>query len=502
MKRQEEKTVLERLYDGFDGTDTFFVKTSEPGNVEGSTVEYWVDSVLGSDSNPGTQAAPFATIAKAREKIPTVLKANYRVWLVSNGSANPYSANDLAGWRVVCAPGSLCVQGTADYFVHSTNTAVSGTANSITFSGTPFSADGLIGYFAEITRLDGRVIYRTITTCTTDTLYLAHADISEDQNSATPYSVNDFEAGDVVRVIYPNCYLTAVGHVRIPGDASPTFGENTSTIIANSSPTFYLVNVSLLRTGSNTALVALESGCMFGVGAEAFCTFYAPKAGVEQTIISPGPATAGWVSDPSVWHGYGVYYPSAWRTPNGGTSQICGCVRNVIASGEETMYFTGRTFGGSGTTTGLLQVSRGARLYLGYGNVSLSSTHTSITAAAGQSNTSIQVYSGGKLFVSDVNDITFTTANRDAILADGPGSYVYITATGVADSISATRYGLRARNGGKIEVNGDLTGKVIGTTADLAAGDTPVTGTAAGLVVGTPVVGGPIADGSLIIRSS
>ena len=101
-----------------------------------------------------------------------------------------------------------------------------------------------------------------------------------------------------------------------------------------------------------------------------------------------------------------------------------------------------------------------------------------------------------------VDEISLTfSASRDAVLASGPGSFVYINASNL-NSISSTRYGVRSTFGGKVQVDGSLSGKITATTADLAAGSTPVTATAASLIVNSPVIGGSVLDGSLVIRTS
>ena len=67
--------------------------TGATSNTFNITVSYWVNSATGSDANPGTQAAPFATIGKAASVIGSAGTVLVKVGNSQSGS--PYSANNV-----------------------------------------------------------------------------------------------------------------------------------------------------------------------------------------------------------------------------------------------------------------------------------------------------------------------------------------------------------------------------------------------------------------------
>jgi len=88
------------------------------GNVAhklGSTVEKWADAVNGKDTNEGTKAAPYATLAKAVQNTPSggtvyLLSGTYNPAALGGGSARPYwttirPAAGIQGKQVVIGSG-------------------------------------------------------------------------------------------------------------------------------------------------------------------------------------------------------------------------------------------------------------------------------------------------------------------------------------------------------------------------------------------------------------
>lgn len=473
------------------------IETWSQKSVSIGPTEIWVDSLSGSDTNDGSVASPLRTLFEVRRRIPSILTHSYHVKLVARGASNPYDASALNGWGVLCLNGGLLLEGVGDFQLGTDLSVVSGSSTSLTVSGSPWSVDSLLGYYVEVVRSNGRVIRRSIVSNTADTIVVSAMDSTDTTGSVTPHTSIPFDSTDIIRVVYPNTYLTCNEFIEWRGNlGSYSVGEGNAVLSSTSSPTVYLANVTL-TTSVPAAFLSLENGCLFGVGSAFNVTPYAPFMGAQQHYVSRGVAAAGFVSDGSIWQGSGVYYPSSWRSSTGGQAVVYGVFRAVIAGPQDDAFFVGRIFGGSGTSVGVVEARGGGKITIG-----LSPGVTSTVIRPTGSNESVRALSGGSLVLNSVDEISLTfSASRDAVLASGPGSFVYINASNL-NSISSTRYGVRSIFGGKVQVDGSLSGKITATTADLAAGSTPVTATAASLIVNSPVIGGAVLDGSLVIRTS
>lgn len=448
-------------------------------------IEFYVDGTNGSDLNPGTQAAPFATLQPAADRIAlTAQGSHFVVWIIDSGSAYDMSPLDRA-WspsvRSINIGGDATQKGSI-----TTGTATAGTAFSITEAAAGWTADQFVGQYVEITsgaRIGNR---RLIVQNTADTLTLA---------GQLPTAA---ASGDDFQIFSPTVILEdAAGTLSLNGMDSEE--RSTQVRVGKNALRFF----NLIMRGSGGTLNLLLNGNieLYGVDLQSSINMQSlMRSGGSNAVDTEDLATPLGLANNNLWYGYGLNgLAPASVTVQPGFGGFVAAKRLLGGVGDGNHHLWGGRITCEGASNGGVLAQRGHTWELGNGFSF--NNRVIIQPLDGDTPTGIvgikAVESAMVTLVVNVVVDTGAGANNDGARAEG-ASHIAVGVNAGGTSITATRYGVRARFGGRITLSDSGVG-ITGTTANLAAGEGPVT--AASLAaIGNAIVGAAPADGSTVQR--
>ena len=209
---------------------------------------YWVDQVLGSDDNVGTQLKPFKTINAALGKLPHVISANFTV----NVKAGTYDERIAISTHFAVTTTLLTITGQDWNLVTpatgvNTGTFTSATTRFLTMTGAGWTVNNLTSKFVKMTSgtLAGK--YYPIASNTATALEVATT------ASASSYNGQSFQIVMPAAIIAPSTGAQSVVTFRSQGTA---IGSAGSSFVLNNLQ-FIGPNVS----GSRPVLEASDNGC-------------------------------------------------------------------------------------------------------------------------------------------------------------------------------------------------------------------------------------------------
>lgn len=498
----EEKRILKQV-----ASSDILDLTSEASDP----TEIWVDGDNGDDANPGTQAEPLQTFDAAISRVPATLNSNY----VLRFSPGTYTVDTLLERGFVCAAGSLHFSLAQLPTVLQAQVAATGADGTrpnmgVVVAGAGWTTNEFRGKTLRCVKQgfgDGtdRVVYKTIVSNTSDTIYVASG-VSDTFASQVP-----FQAGDLVQVVEPdvNFAFTATegavqGNLARASDVAFHGGPQTESIV-HAMRFFgvrWISNAASLTTALGNAgdwqVYACENDRAGAVGS-AIILLQVPAAGAYDAFgpgISPGwfePIPGdGEVDRPGCLQGAGLFQPTGTLAFLSFRGYLVG--EELAISDGPIHLMGGSLFGAGGVAAVYTNVlSPAPNLVLG----GFADGRLELVADAGAewSQAGIVLHSGARLTEYGVGDLDvyINCAGSDGIRAYN-GAYVAIVYTQYHVTLDAGQYVLRARRGGLISVEaGRITVVGGGPPTLFAAGETP---TAGGVL---PQIAAAPADGSAVL---
>lgn len=475
------------------------------GSTAGGTVELYVAGDTGSDTNPGTQAAPLQTLTEALQRVPRTLLRTYNIHLAT--ATNPYDGDFLLGNSWDCAGGSLHIIGD-DSTVLTSGTAQAGSTNVNLVTTGGHTVDEFIGKTLSIIMTgnwSGRICKKTIIQNDTTTLRTTVAPYDD-----PTFTGISFATGDAYQVTEPAVEIAFHGG-QIGGARNMNKGGYAAAFSSGVVHTMRMFNLRFVAAAGAGVVNIGPYGDFTLYGCEFSSNTFAvtpPKAGAEcmhGSLISDPNQSAIISFDGSdidrqgQLTGWGYYADRGFSSPDRFIGYICCQGISGPRSDQDLVLLGGRIYGYAASPVGGIEVGLrdsstlggGGRVTIGGPFFSNINARLLIQELAGNTFLEALIRVNGTAFLGlgSTGYLSTAVANVDGVYADGAFAYL-----GMDRTISATRYGVRSRGGARIVLENNA--NISGTVANFAAGETPQT--AASVSRGTPLQSTTPADGSYV----
>ena len=390
-----------------------------------------VDSAAGSDSNDGSAALPFATLARAWTERLTYGELRAKLIVQLHG-VGPYTM-PVMGASVCGVGGYFILRGDETVDVVAATGTFTGDVSTSTFvvnTSAGLGSDTKARKFLYITSGNCNGVRSTILANTDTTLSLPLADWRT--------TLGAIANGDTFAIKTPgtviNIPATASGQTN-PGFVNCTGGGYPSgAVVGNTPQRHWVIGISFTgATAHNKESALLVAGCTFTTA-----RFQYYRCSVTIGGLANGNALGvGADSKTDMLTGYGVGTDSGSLFATGSHTLLCGYASSSFATfgsgsiGDETIF--------NGVRFDLFSTVNGGRVE-GFSS-SLNIIKSTIT-----------VMQGGQL-IMNAGRWTFAVTSGDCVLAQDAGLVVLTTAGGAVftgGTSAGSGYGLRAISGGKI----------------------------------------------------